>query len=396
MRVAILGIGGLGRTLASELRGDPRVSSLLLVDRLGDRARVLSGIKGRVPIDAVQMNVENTTALVQILRGADLVVNAILPRYNLGIMQACLEARADYVDVAAAGPSRPGGELGIFEQLHLDDAFRAAGRTALLDMGLDPGMSNVLAREAADRLDGIDAIRIRSGDTARVAGFTNFPLYSREAFLDDLLVRPTVWADGALVEREPISEEEVFTFPDPVGLQRMFLQSHEEIKTLPRFLGRPVGRVDYKAAMDPNLAQAILSLHRLGLLAESRTVHGGGVVVPFRRVLLSVLPEPSALLIPVEGAEAMSVEVEGSHGGERWLFRRDIVMTHQEANRRRSTNAVYCLTAASLGVAFALFAEKALPRTGVIVPELLDPVRVMRDWESRGMPVARSESRIGS
>ena len=40
MRVAILGVGGLGRTLASELRGDPRISSLLLIDQLRDRARV--------------------------------------------------------------------------------------------------------------------------------------------------------------------------------------------------------------------------------------------------------------------------------------------------------------------------------------------------------------------
>ncbi|TLZ73914.1 MAG: hypothetical protein E6K06_01895 [Methanobacteriota archaeon] len=48
MRVAILGVGGLGRTLASELRTDPRVSSLLLIDEFGERARVLTGIRGRV------------------------------------------------------------------------------------------------------------------------------------------------------------------------------------------------------------------------------------------------------------------------------------------------------------------------------------------------------------
>ena len=107
MRVAILGVGGLGRTLASELRTDPRVSSLLLIDQLGDRARVLTGIRGRVPIEAKQLSVENRVVLVKALAGVDIVINTTLPKQNLGIMQAALEARANYLDVSATGPREP-------------------------------------------------------------------------------------------------------------------------------------------------------------------------------------------------------------------------------------------------------------------------------------------------
>src|SRR5207249_4736751 len=136
MRVAILGVGGLGRTLASELRGDPRVTSLLLIDQFGERARVL------------------------------------------------------------------------------------------------PGISNAMARSAAERLDTVDAIRIRSGGVAALPGYTSFPLYSREVFLSDVLTPPTVWLDGALEDRAPLSEPEEYRFPPPVGLQRTYLISHEEVKTL--------------------------------------------------------------------------------------------------------------------------------------------------------------------
>src|SRR2546428_1381865 len=108
MRVAILGVGGLGRTLASELRGDPRVTSLLLIDLFGDRARVLTGIRGRVAIEAKQLNVENRIALTKAIAGSDLVINTTLPRYNLGIMQAALEVRANYLDPSAAGPREIG------------------------------------------------------------------------------------------------------------------------------------------------------------------------------------------------------------------------------------------------------------------------------------------------
>src|SRR2546426_775875 len=302
MRVAIIGVGGLGRTLASELRTDPRVSSLLLIDEFGERARVLTGIRGRVAIEATQLNVENRIALAKALAGADVVVNTTLPKYNLPIMQAALEAHSNYLDTAAAGPKEPGATPGIFEQLATSDAFEDAGATALISMGLDPGISNVMVCDAAARFDVVDAVRIRSSDMVTVPGLEVFPLYSREAFLSDVLVRPSVWLDGQLQDREPLSEPEEFPFPPPVGTKRTYLVAHEEVKTLPRYLGKPLGRVDYKYAMDPNLVRALISLDRLGLIADNATlgpgVHSSEVLDPAR-----VFKEWAARDLPMEWSE---------------------------------------------------------------------------------------------
>lgn len=395
MRVAILGAGGLGRTLVSELRSDPRVSELMVVDRVADRARVLAGLRERVPIEAHAVNVENVDLLRQTLRGFDVAVNATLPRYNLTIMRACLGARVSYLDTSAAGPSRPGGPMGIFEQLGLHDAFRSAGVTALPSMGMVPGVSNVLARDASGTFDRVEAIRIRNATTAKLPGFEDFPLYSREAFLDDFLLRPTVWIDGRLEERDPMAEEESFDFPEPIGTRRTFLVSHEEVKTLPRFLGKPVGRVDFKYGLSPNLAHAILSLDRLGLFREDRTIRLGGVRVPFRKVFLSTFPEPSAILVSLEGAEAVSVEVEGTSGSTRIVQRRDVVFTHRDANRRRSTTAVGYLTAVGAAIGVAMIADKATPGAGVYPAETLDPARVFKEWTARDLPLTRSQRTIG-
>src|SRR5205814_1543019 len=177
MRVAILGVGGLGRTLASELRADPRVTSLLLTDQFGERARVLTGIPGRVSIDAS---------------------------------------------------------------------------------------------------------RIRAGDLVP-AGAGLLPLSSREAFLADVLARPTVWLENELCVRDPLSEPENFPFPAPVGTQRTYLIAHEEVETLPRFLGKPIGRVDYKHALHPEVVRALVSLDRLGLLSDFRMIRVGNQMVSFRR-----------------------------------------------------------------------------------------------------------------
>ncbi|HLB68700.1 MAG TPA: saccharopine dehydrogenase C-terminal domain-containing protein [Thermoplasmata archaeon] len=391
MRVAILGVGGLGRTLASELRTDRRVTSLLLADQFGERARVLTGIPGRVSIEAVQLNVENPAALAKAIQGADIVVNTTLPRHNLRIMRTALEARANYLDIAARGQRDPEGNAGAVQQIAMGEAFKAAGRTAVISMGLDPGISNVMARDAAEHVDTIDAIRIRAGNLVTAPTSGAFPLYSRESFLENVLVRPTVWLDGGWQEREPLSDPEDFPFPEPVGTQRTYLVSHEEVETLPQFLGKPVGRVDYKYALDPNVVRALISLDRLNLLADSRMIRVGNQMVSFRRALLAAFPEPSALILPLQGATALSVEVEGRRGSERLVRRGDVTLAHSEASRRRSTTAAYYLSAVGAAIGVAMIADHATPGPGVHPPEALDRKRVFQDWSARELPMEWSE-----
>lgn len=390
MRIAVLGIGGLGRTLASELRTDSNVTGLLLADQKGERARILTAIRGRIPIEALQLNLEDRAAVLRAIRGYDVIVNTALPRHNLSLMEAALEAGTDYLDVSATGPRAPGGRPGILEQLDLDERFRAAGRTALVSMGLDPGISSVMAMDAAARFDAVDAVRFRSASLDPEGRVPSFPLYSREAFLADVLIPPTVWLDGQLQERPPLGEAEDFAFPPPVGVRRTFLLSHEETKSLPRAFRKPLRRVDYKMALDPNLVRALLALQKLGLLEDSHAVRAGDQMVPFRRALIAAFPEPSALSLPLEGLEALTVEVEGTRGGERRVRRGDIVFTHQEANRRRSTTAGYYLTAVGASIGLRMMGDKAL-RHGVATSEALDPAPVWKAWSARKLPLEWSE-----
>src|SRR5256886_6641438 len=218
-----------------------------------------------------------------------------------------------------------------------------------------------MARDAAERFETIDAIRIRAGELITAPGPGYLPLSSREAFLENILVRPSVWLDGGLAAREPLSEPEDFPFPAPVGVQRTYLVSHEEVETLPRFVGKPVGRVDYKHALHPDVVRALISLDRLGLLSDSRMIHIGNQMVSFRRALLAAFPEPSALVLPLQGATALTVEVEGLRDGHRIVRRGDVVMSHPDANRRRSTTAVYYLRAVGAAIGVAMLADRRRP-----------------------------------
>src|SRR3972149_7723634 len=103
MKAAILGIGGVGRSLAWELIGDPRVSSLLFVDKSPERARASREMHRRKDIESRVLNVANRAALARVLRDCDVVVNATVPDHNLAVMASALEAGVDYPDLAATG-----------------------------------------------------------------------------------------------------------------------------------------------------------------------------------------------------------------------------------------------------------------------------------------------------
>ena len=385
MRVAVLGAGGFGRTVVLELAADPRVSEIVVLDRRGDRSKTLASVGRGSSVTALQGDVTDPTDLRRILRGCDVAVNATLPEYNLPIMQACFDVACGYVDSSGCSPTTPGETWGVLDQLAMDEAWRARGLTALPSMGSDPGISNIMARVAADRFVSIDAIRIRWAASGR-KGVEGFPLYSREMFLRDALSRPVVWDGTGLVERDIATGEEEYDFLPPIGRRRVHLFRHEEVLTLPIRLGKPVGYVDYKHAIDVDLVRSITELAALNLLAPDRRVRIGQGSVSFRDAFLSAWPEPSTLIGPMEGVLTIVVEVGGRKAdGTDDLVRVSTIVEHKEANRRRGTTAEYFLTAAAASIGAILVGLRKTPRPGVLVAEEIPPDVVLPELRQKGI-----------
>ena len=392
MKVAVLGVGGLGRIIALELASDPHVKELVLADVHGDRSKALRSIGRTAVVYPLQVDVGNPIGLQEVLAGADVAVNATLPEHNLAVMSACLEAGCSYVDAWGLSPVAPGERPGVLDQLDRDDAWKKRGLTAVVTMGSDPGISNLMARAAAERLQTVDEIRILKA-AAGGGNIEGYPLYSRAVFLRDALSPPTVWEDGKLVPQAFVSGEEDFEFPAPVGKRHVYQFYHEEVLTLPRRLGRPVRRVCYKHDINPELVRAIVALEGLGLLAEDKRLPLGGGRMTFRDAFLATFPEPSTLIGPVAGAMAIVADVLGVRGdGTRARSTASIVVDHREANRRRGTTAERYLTAGAVAAAVALLADKKALRPGVLAPEELPPERVLPDLSARGITFEIRES----
>ena len=145
----------MGRIAVKDLAASEGVNQVVFADRDTQLAHKVAELipVGRPKVSVVYTDVTEHDGLVATLRGADAVLNAVHYYFNLNVMQACLEAKTHYTDMG-----------GLFyntrKQLKLHDEFAEAGLTAVLGMGSAPGVPNVQARYAADRLNTIESIRI--------------------------------------------------------------------------------------------------------------------------------------------------------------------------------------------------------------------------------------------
>jgi len=226
MKVVVLGgAGKMGSVAVQDLASDRRVDEVIIADRDLAQARTVAGIINSPKISIRTVDVTDHAALVNVLRGTDACLNATVYYFNLQVMEACLEAGVPYTDMG-----------GLFhttrKQLELSERFAEAGMSAVLGMGSAPGVPNVQARYAANRLDTIEYIHIYDGIKPPPPDQVIFP-YAVPTIIDELTMSPMVYRDGDFVACEPLSEFEDYWFTPPIGLLPMHLSLHSEVATLP-------------------------------------------------------------------------------------------------------------------------------------------------------------------
>ncbi len=226
MNIIVLGgAGKMGSVAVQDLVENPRVSEVVMADINVQDAREIAAFLNSPKITIHQVDLGDHDLLVSVLRDADACVNATIYYTNLKVMEACLETRTHYTDLG-----------GLFhttrQQLKLHDRFTEAGISAVLGMGSAPGIPNIQARYAADRLDTIDYIHIYDGILPTSSSNVLFT-YAVPTIIDEMTLPPMVFRDGEFVECEPMSEFEDYWFTPPLGLLKMHLSLHSEVATLP-------------------------------------------------------------------------------------------------------------------------------------------------------------------
>src|SRR5207247_3985174 len=128
------------------------------------------------------------------------------------------------------------------------------------------GVGNVCVRYAADGVDSVASIKVRGGYTASSPDYPFFALFSPETFVEETLAPSRIWRDGKYESVPPFGEFETYEFPAPIGPLPVYSVDHEEVDTLPRFIGKGVRHVDFKLALDATTVQTLKLFRDLPLL----------------------------------------------------------------------------------------------------------------------------------
>ena len=346
------------------------IDSVVCSDVSLGRAQAAKRFANSPRVRAARIDASDPRAVRKALGSTDVVVNAALPRFNLPLTQAALEAGVHYQDLAADYGN-------LRAQIALSKRFERQGRIALMQCGGSPGVTNVLAREAVEELDTVDAVRLRL--VSRIDATRPLSLWSAEVALEDMEEPPAVFEDGKVRRVPPFSEEEIFEFPEPFGRQSVVQHMHEEPITFGRFLGKGLRYVDLK--MGGHHVVQMKEAMAMGLLSRERKRVGKVQVVP-RDVLIALSPPAltpeavPALLrrgILKDATGCHVVVVEGTKGGSRHVIRYDALgpsLREVQQWMPGATNMSY-----KVGVSAAILVEMLawgeVKPAGVFPPECL-------------------------
>ena len=230
MRVVLLGAGLQGIATALDLSWNKGMEEILIADFNKERADYVADLCNKKygnKVKTVQCDVSDFDALVEIITGYDLVINEVNYYFNCHIMDACLKAKVNYADIG-------GLYVETIKQMKYNEKFREAGLLAIIGIGGTPGVTNVCARWAAERLDTIDSIDIYCGCDDWSSSKKTFEVtYAIETIMDEFYMKPIQYIDGKYVEVEPRSGGMTVQYAQPIGDMYSYFIMHSEIGTLP-------------------------------------------------------------------------------------------------------------------------------------------------------------------
>lgn len=319
----IIGAGGVAQVTAHKAaQWASEFGALHLANRTQAKAdAIVDSLRDKghdMPIATHALDAMDADAVETLIRRIDagIVINVGTAFINMTVLEGCIRAGAAYIDTAIHEDPAKVCETppwyGNYEWTRREDVA-AAGITAVLGAGFDPGVVNAYARlaedEYFDRIDSIDIVDINAGSHGRWFA-TNFdPEINFREFTGTVYS----WQQGAWQENRMFEVGREWDLP-VVGKRTAYLSGHDEVHSLSaRYSGADVR---FWMGFGEHYINVFTVLQNLGLLSEQPvTLADGTDVVPLK-VVKAVLPDPASLAPDYEGKTCIGDLVRGTRDGQ--------------------------------------------------------------------------------
>ena len=383
MKIAVIGCGLVGSLIARLATSEKIVEEVACFDKDPDRAKKYLSYPDPLDIPIIEADALNLEAFSGTLSYYDYLINA-LPTFikkdkkeillNPLLMSVALKTNINYVDLACYGGKRKRAE-----QLSMAKQFLSQGLLALINMGVSPGLANILAREAYEDLEEVDELSIMTLEDQK--GSTYVIPWSREEMLNVASI-DLAYKNKQFFFREPFAEARVCNFPEPIGSIRCYSVSNDEAYTIPSLL--KINSFAYLAGGSD--VEMLRALYRLGFFEDTPIKIRKTYVSPreFLYYLLQTPISPDYVLKVMQEGDlqdaqfALQVQAVGNISGEKAVSTRYILFPGQRTINKVLPGATYITYPTALSLVAILRAVKGKRLRGVLPGELLPrPIRRM-------------------
>ncbi len=353
--MAVFGSGLMGSTIARDLARSKRVDEVTVYDVDRNRLRDLADRDHSAKLSIKIHDVRKKAKTAKLLKRFDVGVGALPHGLSEYAISATITAGVDFVDLIFGWR---------FGQREIHSAAKRKGITIIPACGLAPGLTNILAMDAAERMSRVDEVHIKVGGIPeKPKPPLNYRIvFSFEAVLEEYLRKARIIKKGKITDVPALSGLETISFHAPIGRCECFYT--DGLSTLVQTL-RKVREMDEKTIRWPGHAEQIRTLIECGLLETKPMLFQGQPIAP--RKFVSTLLSDKLSLGREKDLTLLRVDVSGKTDGG-LVHRRYEMIDHYDT--RQATTSMARTTAFPCSIAAQLLASGEIAQKGLVPPEL--------------------------
>jgi saccharopine dehydrogenase-like NADP-dependent oxidoreductase len=352
MRILVVGCGNIGSVAAKDLAKSLGSADIVVADKNEERAKKVAENIGTDNVSHVRLDIEDHQELLSTLKDSTLVLGFLPGGFGYRLVEACIDARRDIVDVSFMGENL----------LKLTHEAAEAGVTIVPDCGLAPGISNLLVGHAAEGLDQVTAVHIFVG------GLPEKPLpplgyvvtWSPESLIDEYTRKARIITKGRETEVEALSGLETIEFPSFGKVEAFYTDG---LRTLLHTI-HVTDEMWEKTLRYPGHAEKIKVLKDLGFFDKTQVDVEGASISP--RKLTATLLEQKLHKPSVKDVVALKVEVSGIKNQEQTTYLYHLLDFYDE---KQKITAMARTTAYTASIVAQLILKKTIKNKGLVPVE---------------------------
>jgi lysine 6-dehydrogenase len=381
MNALVLGCGLMGKEAARDLVHSKEVSSVTLADVDIKKAEQVCQQLYSSKIEAKQIDASNEKQLAALMSEHDVVINALFYTFNEIVAKTAVQVGVHSVDL--------GGHIGHITDrvLQLHEKAKQADVTIIPDLGVAPGMINILSGYGASKLDELKSIKLYVGG---IPVRPEPPLeynhvFSLQGVFDHYTEPSLIIRDGRKQEIPSLSEIETIYF-DKFGPLEAF---HTSGGTSTLSYSYPqLECLEYKTIRYPGHAEKFKLLVDLNLTRNDYEVEVKGQKVKPREVLLATL-SPLLDLKDKDDVVLLRVIVGGIKNDKETIFEYEMVTFK---DRKKNITAMARTTANTISVVAQMIGNGTIEKRGVYPPEQIVPGDIyIKEMKKRGVVIKEKQ-----